>query len=58
MSESVARRLYVDGPFGQVHLRDASPGAAGAEKMKWQRIELSGVLIPLGSEGRMRRLML
>jgi len=32
MSESVARRLYVDGPFGQVHLREASPGAAGAEK--------------------------
>lgn len=32
MSKTVARRLYVDGPYGQVHLREASPKADGADK--------------------------
>ena len=32
MLESVARRFYVDGPFGQVHLREASPKGGVADK--------------------------
>lgn len=32
MSESVARRLYVDGPYGQVHVRMASPKAGESDK--------------------------
>lgn len=32
MAKSVARRLYVDGPFGQVHIREASPQSGESDK--------------------------
>lgn len=32
MSDSVARRLYTDGPYGQVHIREAKPAGADTGK--------------------------
>jgi pimeloyl-ACP methyl ester carboxylesterase len=32
MAEILARRLYVDGPFGQVHVRQASPKSGATDK--------------------------